>query len=113
LEVIERENLQANALAVGEQIMEGLRKLMAKHSVIGDVRGKGLLIGLELVKDRQTKEPAKAECAQILETCRDLGLLLGKGGLWGQVIRFAPPMCLTRTDADFLLEVLDAAFSTL
>ena len=77
--------------------------------MIGDVRGKGLMLGIELVKDRATKEPAKAECAQVLETCRDLGLLFGKGGLQGQTIRFSPPMCIHQTDADFILEVLDQA----
>ena len=65
------------------------------------------------VKDRATKEPAKAECAQVLETARELGLLLGKGGLWGQTIRFAPPMCINAADADFLLAVLDESFSRL
>ena len=77
------------------------------------MRGKGLLLGIELVKDRATKEPATAECAQILESCRDMGLLLGKGGLYGQTIRFSPPMCLHEQDADFLLDVLDRAFSAL
>ncbi len=84
-----------------------------KHKIIGDVRGKGLMLGIEMVKDRATKAPATAECAQVLETARDLGLLIGKGGLWGQTIRFAPPMCITQADADFLLEVLDEAFSNL
>jgi len=112
LEVIERENLQANSLHLGGFLMAGLEKLKAKHKLIGDVRGKGLLLGLELVKDRATKEPAKAECAQVVETCRDLGLLVGKGGLWGQTIRLAPPMCLSHDDAQFLLDVLDAALST-
>jgi alanine-glyoxylate transaminase/(R)-3-amino-2-methylpropionate-pyruvate transaminase len=77
------------------------------------VRGKGLMLGLELVKDRQTKEPAKEACAAVLEKARELGLLLGKGGLWGQTIRFSPPMCITQADADFLLEVLDASFASL
>jgi len=113
LEVIERENLQANALRVGGLILAGLEKLKARHNIIGDVRGKGLLLGLELVKDRATKEPAKTECAQVVETCRDLGLLVGKGGLWGQTIRLAPPMIVTQADAQFLLDVLDAALSTL
>jgi len=113
LEVIEQEKLQANSLQIGCHIMAGLERLKAKHNIVADVRGKGLLLGIELVKDRTTKEPAKAECAQVLETCRDLGLLLGKGGLWGQVIRFAPPMCLTKADADFLLDVLDAALTNL
>jgi alanine-glyoxylate transaminase/(R)-3-amino-2-methylpropionate-pyruvate transaminase len=113
LEVIERENLQANSLRIGGFILAGLEKLKAKHSLIGDVRGKGLLLGLELVKDRASKEPAKAECAQVVETCRDLGLLVGKGGLWGHTIRLAPPMIVTQTDAQFLLDVLDAAISRL
>ena len=71
------------------------------------------MLGIELVKDRATKEPAKAECAQVLETGEDLGLLLGKGGLQGRRMRFAPPMCLTKADADFMLEVLDQALSRL
>jgi alanine-glyoxylate transaminase/(R)-3-amino-2-methylpropionate-pyruvate transaminase len=113
LEVIKRENLQANSRRVGAAIMAGLEKLKVKHNVIGDVRGKGLLLGLELVKDRATKEPAQAETARVVETCRDLGLLLGKGGLWGQTIRIAPPMCVSAADADFLIDALDAALATL
>ena len=113
LEVIEDEKLQENALKVGNYILAGLKKLKAKHQIIGDVRGKGLMLGIELVKDRTTKEPAKAECAQVLELTRELGLLLGKGGLHGSVIRFAPPMCLTQADADFVLAVLDKALSRL
>ncbi|MGB8368138.1 MAG: aspartate aminotransferase family protein [Limisphaerales bacterium] len=113
LEVIEREHLQANALQLGNHILAGLNKLKEKHKIIGDVRGKGLLLGIEMVRDRVTKEPARAECAQAVENARELGLLLGKGGLWGQTIRFAPPMCLTRADADFLLEVLDESFGAL
>ena len=110
LEVIEREKLQENALKIGNRLLIGLNALKQKHNLIGDVRGKGLMLGIELVKDRRTKEPAKEECAQILETCKEMGLLLGKGGLWGQTIRFSPPMCLHEQDADFLLEVLDLAF---
>src|SRR6202011_4781403 len=88
-------------------------KLKEKHNIIGDVRGKGLLLGIELVKDRQSKEPAKEECAQVMESCKEMGLLLGKGGLWGQTIRFSPPMCVNEQDADFLLEVLDRALGSL
>jgi alanine-glyoxylate transaminase/(R)-3-amino-2-methylpropionate-pyruvate transaminase len=113
LEVIEREKLQDNALKVGSHILAGLEKLKLKHNVIGDVRGRGLMIGVELVKDRQTKEPGKAECARVMELAREMGLLIGKGGLWGQTIRIKPPLCLTVADADFLLEVLDAAFTKL
>ena len=112
LEVIEKENLQANSLQRGNYILAGLNKLKEKHKIIGDVRGKGLMLGIEMVKDRATKAPASAECAQVVETAKDLGLLLGKGGLWGQTIRFAPPMCITKADADFLLAVLDEAFGS-
>jgi alanine-glyoxylate transaminase / (R)-3-amino-2-methylpropionate-pyruvate transaminase len=113
LEVIEKENLQANALKMGNHILAGLNKLKEKHKIIGDVRGKGLMLGIEMVKDRATKAPASAECAQVLENARELGFLIGKGGLWGQTIRFAPPMCITQADADFVLAVLDEAFSAL
>jgi len=109
LEVIERENLQANSLALGIHILAGLEKLKAKYRIIGDVRGQGLMLGIEFVKDQATKQPGREECAQVVENARELGLLLGKGGLWGQTIRFAPPMCLTRADADFILAVLDEA----
>ena len=111
LEVIERERLQENSLNLGSYILAGLEKLKAKHNLIGDVRGKGLMLGIELVKDQATKEPAKAECAQVLERAREMGMLLGKGGLHGSVIRFAPPMCITRDDADFMLAVFDTAFA--
>jgi alanine-glyoxylate transaminase / (R)-3-amino-2-methylpropionate-pyruvate transaminase len=113
LDVIARENLQQNALTIGGQIANGLSRLKEKHNIIGDVRGKGLLLGIELVKDRTTKEPAGAECAEVLEISREMGLLLGKGGLHGQTIRFSPPMCLHAQDADFLLDVLDAALARL
>jgi alanine-glyoxylate transaminase/(R)-3-amino-2-methylpropionate-pyruvate transaminase len=77
LEVIERENLQANSLKLGAYLLAGLEKLKAKHRVIGDVRGKGLMLGIEFVKDRTTKQPGKEECAQVVENARELGLLLG------------------------------------
>jgi alanine-glyoxylate transaminase/(R)-3-amino-2-methylpropionate-pyruvate transaminase len=111
LEVIEKEKLQEHAHHMGSRIKDGLEKLKTKYPLIGDVRGKGLLLGIELVKDRVTKEPATAECAAVLERTRELGLLLGKGGLWGQTIRLAPPMCITPADADFIVAVLDAAFA--
>jgi len=113
LDVIDREKLQANSLNIGNRILAGLNKLKEKHNVIGDVRGKGLLLGIELVKDRQSKEPAREECAQVMETAKEMGLLLGKGGLWGQTIRFSPPMCVNEQDADFLLEVLDHSLASL
>jgi alanine-glyoxylate transaminase/(R)-3-amino-2-methylpropionate-pyruvate transaminase len=71
----------------------------------------GLMLGAEMVRDRGTKEPAKEETLQILEIAREHGVLLGKGGLDGNVLRIKPPMCLTAQDVDFALEVLDVALS--
>lgn len=113
LQVIDEEGIQANAAAIGAKLIDGFRGLAARHNVIGDVRGRGLMLGIELVKDRTTKEPAKEECMRVFETCRELGLLIGKGGLYGNTLRIKPPMCLTAADADFMLEVLDEAFRRL
>ena len=94
---------------LGSQLKAGFDKLAEKHSLIGEVRGLGLMLGVELVKDRLTREPARDECAAVFEKARELGLLIGKGGLWGNTLRIKPPMCLTAADADFMLAVLDAA----
>lgn len=111
LEVIEEEDLQGNTLRLGANLANGLRRLAEKHSLIGDVRGRGLMQGIELVKDRSTKIPATEECARVVETARDLGLLVGKGGLRGQTIRIAPPMCIHDKDVEFILDVLDSALA--
>jgi len=113
LEVIDRENLQKNSLKIGGYLIEGLERLMSRHDLIGDVRGRGLMTGIELVKDRKTKEPAKDECAQVLERSKEMGLLIGRGGFYGNVLRIKPPMCITREDVDFIIGVLDTAFGEL
>ena len=110
LQVIDEDGIQANATRIGGKLKAGFEVLAQKHDLIGDVRGLGLMLGIELVKDRGTKEPAKEACMRVFETCRDLGLLIGKGGLHGNVLRIKPPMCLTEADADFMLDVLDAGF---
>ncbi|MCP4593001.1 MAG: aspartate aminotransferase family protein [bacterium] len=110
LEIIDSEQIQENAKKIGGQIRAGLMLLKEKHALVGDVRGKGLMLGIELVKDRTTKEPATAEAAEVVEQVREKGLLLGKGGLYGNVLRIKPPMCLNSTDADFLIACLDEAF---
>ena len=111
LQVIDREGLQANSLRLGAHLLAGFRKLAQKHTIIGDVRGLGLMLGVELVKDRATKEPAKEACAEVFERCKDMGLLIGKGGLWGNTLRIKPPMMITPADADFMLAVLDEALA--
>ena len=111
LRVIEKEGLQENSLRIGAYLTRGFEKLAEKHSIIGQVRGLGLMLGVELVKDRTTKEPAKEACAEVFERCKDLGLLIGKGGLFGNTLRIKPPMCITQADADFMLEVIDEALN--
>ena len=107
LDVIDEEGIQENALRVGGRLKVGLESLMDKHPIIGEVRGMGLMLGVELVRDRQTKEPASSEAAVVLELARERGLLLGKGGLDGNVLRIKPPMCITPDDADFVVACLD------
>jgi alanine-glyoxylate transaminase/(R)-3-amino-2-methylpropionate-pyruvate transaminase len=107
LDVIDAEGIQANAKAVGGHLKNRFRELQEKRKLIGDARGLGLMLGVELVRDRKTKEPATAEAARVMEMCKERGLLLGKGGLFGNTLRIKPPMCLTKTDADFLADCLD------
>jgi alanine-glyoxylate transaminase/(R)-3-amino-2-methylpropionate-pyruvate transaminase len=113
LELIDREKLQENCLAMGARLMQGYEQLAEKHDIIGEVRGLGLMTGVELVKDRASKEPAAAETLQVFERAKDLGLLIGKGGFYGNVLRIKPPMCINSDDVDFMIQVLDQAFSEL
>jgi alanine-glyoxylate transaminase / (R)-3-amino-2-methylpropionate-pyruvate transaminase len=107
LEVIDADNIQPNALRVGTHLKDRLFALQERHGLIGEVRGLGLMLGVELVRDRTTKEPATAEAVRVLEMCKELGLVIGKGGLSGNVLRIKPPMCVTKADADFLVDCLD------
>jgi len=107
LEVIDEEGLQENAKTVGHHLKERLMALQEKHALIGDVRGLGLMLGVELVRDRQTKEPATAEASDLVERAKDRGLLVGKGGLAGNTLRIKPPLCMTINDADFIADCLD------
>jgi alanine-glyoxylate transaminase/(R)-3-amino-2-methylpropionate-pyruvate transaminase len=110
LKVVDEEGIQHKALSHGAYFTRGLNELKRRYPIIGEVRGKGLMLGVELVKDQTTKEPATAETADIFERAKDMGLLIGKGGLYGNVFRIKPPMCITKHDIDFSLEVLDQAF---
>ena len=111
MEVIEAEGIQENALKVGDHLKQGLLDLQQKRSLIGDVRGLGLMLGVELVRDRQSKEPATTETAEVMELTKQRGLILGKGGLYGNTLRIKPPMCITVDDADFMLATLDECLS--
>ncbi|BBN03843.1 alanine-glyoxylate transaminase / (R)-3-amino-2-methylpropionate-pyruvate transaminase [Marchantia polymorpha subsp. ruderalis] len=113
LEVLEKEQRQHHCAVVGDHLLKRLHALQEKHDIIGHVRGRGLMLGVELVSDRMTKTPAKAETLQLFETIKDLGVLVGKGGLHGNVFRIKPPMCFTLEDADFLVDVMDHAMSKL
>ncbi len=107
LEVIDSEGIQQNALTVGTHLKHRLLELQERQSLIGEVRGMGLMLGVELVRDRQSKEPASTETADVLDLCKERGLLIGKGGLAGNTLRIKPPMCLASDDADFLVDCLD------
>jgi len=107
MDIIRDEKLIANAKARGTQLQDGLREIMKRRAPIGDVRGRGLIVGMELVKDRATKEPAPEACLAFMEACRERGLLVGRGGLLGNVIRLAPPLSITRDEVDFMLKTID------
>ena len=107
IEIIEEDKLIENAKAMGAYLMEGLKGLMKSHSLIGDVRGRGLLMGMELVKDRTTKEHAVQETIDLMEACMEKGLLLGKGGLKGNVLRIAPPLTLNKSEVEFIVKTID------
>ena len=111
LDVIEEDGLQENSRVIGARLKSGLQKLANEHNIIGDVRGMGLMLGVELVRDRGTKEPAKAEAMEVLEATREMGMLIGKGGIDNSVLRIKPPMCITAADADFALDVFHNAFT--
>jgi 4-aminobutyrate aminotransferase-like enzyme len=112
LEVIERENILQNVHDVGEYLGEGLSKLASGHELIGDVRGKGLFFGLEIVRDRKTLEPGEEEALRIREFLRENGVLLSVTGPLNNVIKIRPPMVFLKSDADILLGKLDLALDS-
>jgi alanine-glyoxylate transaminase/(R)-3-amino-2-methylpropionate-pyruvate transaminase len=113
LDAIDADGLQENSRVVGGRLKAGLQKLMARHRLIGDVRGMGLMLAFELVRDRTTKEPAKEATLDLLEAVREMGVLVGKGGIDGNVVRIKPPMCITVDDADFALDALDRGLAAI
>lgn len=113
LDVIEEECLVENAAAVGDYVLQSFNELQDKHDIIGDVRGKGLFFGLDLVKDRATKEPATAAAKTIVNEMRERGILMNKIGEHDNVLKLRPPLCFSQDNADLLISTLDDVLSGL
>jgi alanine-glyoxylate transaminase/(R)-3-amino-2-methylpropionate-pyruvate transaminase len=111
LKVIREERTQENSRKVGSALLLRLKDLQQRHTAIGDVRGRGLMLAIEMVKDRKTKEPDTAITAAVFESCRAQGLILSKSGPDRSVLRMVPPMCITLGDVENVAEGLDRAFS--
>jgi len=107
IDLIEEDRLMDHAETAGKRFLEGLEALKEKHASIGDVRGMGLMLGVELVKDRKTKEPATDLANKVLERARDNGLVIGKGGLYANVLRMSPPLNIPVSDIDQAVAILD------
>nr|XP_034379447.1 alanine--glyoxylate aminotransferase 2, mitochondrial isoform X3 [Arvicanthis niloticus] len=109
-EVIEEENLQKNSQEVGTYMLLKFAKLRDEFDIVGDIRGKGLMVGIEMVQDKISRQPLpKTEVNQIHEDCKDMGLLVGRGGNFSQTFRIVPPMCVTKLEVDFAFEVFRSA----
>jgi 4-aminobutyrate aminotransferase-like enzyme/Ser/Thr protein kinase RdoA (MazF antagonist) len=113
LDVIEDEAMQMHALEVGNHLMAGLRNLMDRYSIIGDVRGKGLFIGAEFVKDRHSLEPATEEINYVVERMKDKGFLLSTDGPLYNVLKIKPPMPFNIENADEMVQSLDEVLGEL
>lgn len=113
IEVIEREDLARNAQVTGEYLREKLMGLQERFDAIGEVRGMGLMQGIEFVKDRKTKEPYPEAVLKVFEETKKRGVLIGKGGLYGNVIRMGPPLIATKDHVDELATALDEALAAI
>ncbi len=111
IDVMLEEDLPGNAVQRGEQLMRRLRAFQERCPLVGDVRGKGLMIGIELVADAR-KTPAAKQARQVREVCRETGLLVGVGGSYGNVIRLQPPLVLTEGQAAAAADILEQAIQT-
>lgn len=108
LDVLKGEHLQENALRVGNHLLTGLREIQAHHAVIGDVRGSGLFLGVDLVRDPETREPAGEQASYVVNRLRDHGILTGTDGPHHNVIKLRPPLIFSETDADLFIATLDS-----
>jgi len=111
MDVIEKEGLMNRAHVLGERFKKGLNSLMQEHDLIGDVRGRGLFLGVEMVTNRSTLEPAAAEASVVIDAMRDQGVLLSTDGPFHNVIKIKPPMVLNHDDVDRTLSKLENCLS--
>jgi 4-aminobutyrate aminotransferase-like enzyme len=111
LDVIADEGLQSHAQKVGRELLVGLRELGARHPLIGDVRGLGMFLGVELVRDRTTLEPAAEEAGYVASRMREKGVLVSTDGPLHNVLKIKPPLVFTGDDADHLVTTLDAVLA--
>ena len=111
IEVIEEQNLLENCKVVGAYLGERFAALKEKHPIVGDARGKGMMQAIELVKDRQTKEPNAAAVLTVFEETKKRGVLIGRGGVWGNVIRTGLMLNAGKDQVDELVEAIDAGLT--
>ena len=111
LDIVEGDRLQENALAVGEYFLTALEKLKSAHPLIGDVRGQGLYLGIELVRDRTTLEPASTEALEVCEVMKNHGVIVYPTGAYNNVLKLKPPMVFSRSDVDLFASTLDQVLS--
>ncbi|XP_061421341.1 ethanolamine-phosphate phospho-lyase-like [Lethenteron reissneri] len=107
LDIIEKENLRENAVSTGRYLVELLNELKTRHEIIGDIRGQGLFVGVDLVKDRQSRAAATAEAEHIIYRLKEEHVLLSADGPYSNVLKFKPPMCFNRDDAKFAVNKID------
>ena len=113
IDFIQSENLLDNARIVGSYLRDRLLELQQKFPLIGDIRGMGLMQGVELVRDPKSKQPAVEELKRLMDLSRDNGLIIGKGGLHGNVIRVSPALTCSRNDVDQAIRILDCSLAQL
>ena len=113
IEVLQDEGLIEHAAELGSWALGELRSLQSRYALIGDVRGQGLMIGIELVKDRVTREPAAAEAAQVRAMCREAGVLIGVGGQFGNVLRLQPPLVITQEQLAHALHIVSQSLAAI
>jgi len=109
VDYIVENRLWVNAERTGRLLLQGLKELERRFELIGDVRGKGLMVGVEVVKDKRTKEPAPEACAAIRRQCAERGLIVGAGGWYRNVIRIQPPLVITEDHVSQALEIFEGA----